>query len=126
MKHILKSHTISFKNAFTGLIWALRTQPNYKIHFSLSFLAILGGVYCQLSYAEWLIIGVLIITGLIIETINTAIEVTTDAIDLRQREDIKIAKDVSAAAMLIFAVGSFIIAAVIYLPKICPLLFQIR
>jgi len=124
MKYILKRHTISFKNALAGLIWALRTQPNYKIHLSLSFLAIIGGAYYRLSYSEWLIVGVLIITGLVIETINTAIEAATDAIDLKEREDIKIAKDVSAAAMLIFAVGSFIIAAVIYLPKICPLLFQ--
>jgi diacylglycerol kinase len=118
MKHILKRHTISFRNAYAGLIWALRTQPNYRIHLGLSLLAIIGGIYYQLSYIEWLIVSMLVTIGLVIETINTALEVTTDAIDIRQREDIKIAKDVSAATMLIFAIGSLIIASIIFLPKI--------
>ena len=56
--------------------------------------------------------------GLAIETINTAIEETTDAIDIKIREDIKIAKDVSAAAMLIYAIGATIIALMIFVPKI--------
>jgi diacylglycerol kinase len=118
MKAIFKRHTISFKNAWAGLIWALNTQPNYKIHLTLSLLAIIGGVYCHLFYTEWLIVGFLITFGLVIETINTALEVTTDAIDVKEREDLKIAKDVSAAAMLIFAIGAFIIAIIIFGPKI--------
>jgi len=118
MKAIFKRHTISFKNAWAGLMWALQTQPNYKIHLTLSLLAVFGGIYYHLSCAEWLVIGFLITVGLVVETINTALEVTTDAIDVRKREDLKIAKDVSAAAMLIFAVGSFIIAIIIFGPKI--------
>lgn len=118
MKNVLKKHRISFKNASVGLIWAFQTQPNYKIHLILSLLAIIGGIYYRLSYIEWLVIAVLITIGLVIETINTAIEVTTDAIDGKQREDIKIAKDVSAAAMLIFAIGSLAIVIIIFVPKI--------
>ncbi len=118
MKHILKRHTISFKNAFTGLIWVLQTQPNYKIHLVISLLVIIGGIYYRLVYVEWLTIAILITMGLVIETINTALEVTTDAIDTRWRQDIKTAKDVSAAAMLIFAFGSFVIAIIIFVPKI--------
>ena len=34
------------------------------------------------------------------------------------REDIKIAKDVAAAAMLIYAIGATVIALMIFLPKI--------
>ena len=118
MRGIFRRHTISFKNALAGLIWALRTQPNYKIHLSLSLLAVFGGIYYHSSYTEWLIIGFLITVGLVVETINTALEVTTDVIDIKKREDLKIAKDVSAAAMLIFAIGAFIIAIIIFCPKI--------
>lgn len=118
MRLVVKRHTISFKNAFAGLFWALKTQPNYKIHFSLSLLAILAAVYLRISYSEWLIILTLIMMGLVIETINTAFELTTDAIDRKWREDIKRAKDVSAAAMLIFSIGATIISLLIYLPKI--------
>jgi diacylglycerol kinase len=115
---MIKRHTISFKNAFKGLVWALKTQPNYRIHLFLSTLSIFGGVILKISYPEWLVIILLITMGFSIETINTAIEETTDAIDIKQREDIRIAKDVAAGAMLIFAIGAFIIASIIFLPKI--------
>lgn len=118
MKQILKHHTISFKNAFAGAKWAFSSQPNYRIHLLLSVLAIVGGWYFQIAYVEWLTIFVLIAVGLTIETINTAIEAATDSIDDAWREDIKIAKDVSAGAMLLFASGAFIIACIIFIPKI--------
>lgn len=123
MKRLLKRHTISFKNAFSGLFWSLKTQPNYLIHLTLSLLAIIGGFILKITYWEWLIIGLLIIIGLVIETINTAIEVTTDAISNQWQENIKLAKDVSAAAMLIFALGSLFIAIIIFIPKIILIFF---
>lgn len=118
MIKVLKKHTISFKNAFKGVFWAFKTQPNFRIHFFLSLLAIFGGIYFKISYFEWLTILILIILGLTVEMINTAIEATTDAIDDKWREDIKIAKDVSAGAMLIVAIGAFLVALIIFFPKI--------
>lgn len=70
---------------------------------------------------EWLMVIFLITMGLVIETLNTGLEATTDAITKEWREEIKIAKDVSAAAMLTFAVGALIIASMIFIPKIIVL-----
>lgn len=122
---MLRYHSISFKHAWEGLVWALKTQPNYRIHLLLSFLSIIGGIYFRISYFEFLLIIFLITVGLVVETINTAIEQTTDAIDKKIREDIKIAKDVAAAAMLIYAIGSSIIALIIFVPKIIRILLNI-
>lgn len=119
---MLKRHTISFKHAIDGLVWSLKTQPNYRIHLFLSLLAILGSAIYRVSYEELLIIIFLITVGLVVETLNTGLEQTTDAIDRKIREDIKIAKDVAAAAMLIYAVGSFVIACLIFIPKIIAVL----
>jgi diacylglycerol kinase len=115
---MIRKHTISFKNAYRGFTWAISTQPNYKIHFFLSALSLIGGWFLKISYFEFLIILVLIFVGLTIETINTALEETNDAIDQEIREDIGLAKDVAAGAMLIFAIGAFIIACIIFVPKI--------
>ena len=115
---MLKKHSISIKHAVDGLIWALQTQPNYKVHLLLSALSLIGAFVLKISYIEFLIIVFLITVGLVIETLNTGLEQTTDAIDRKIREDIKIAKDVAAAAMLLYAVGSFTIAAIIFVPKI--------
>jgi len=119
---MIKKHTISFKNAFRGLFWVLKTQPNYKIHFALSLLAIVGAIIFKITYAEFLIILILIIAGLTVETINSGIEATTDAIDKKWRQDIGLAKDISAAAMLIIAIGSLVVSGIIFLPRIISLL----
>jgi len=119
---MFKRHTISIKHAFDGLVWSLKTQPNYRIHLFLSFLSLLGSYILKISYFEFLLVIFLITVGLVIETINTGLEQTTDAIDKKIREDIKIAKDVAAAAMLIFAIGAFIIACIIFIPKIISII----
>lgn len=100
------------------MIWTFTTQPNFRIHFFLSILAILGSWFFKVSYFEFLIIILLIFVGLSIETVNTAVEEATDAIDSEWRGDIKIAKDVSAGAMLIFAIGALFTAIIIFVPKI--------
>lgn len=119
---MIKKHTISIKNAWHGLKWALSTQPNYRVHLLLSLLAISGGIYFNISQGEFLIIFVLITLGFTIETINTAIEEATDAIDTKIRPDIGLAKDVAAGAMLVFAIGAFLIACLIFIPRIFQIL----
>ncbi len=115
-------HSISFKHAYDGVLWALRTQPNYRIHIVFSTIAVFLGWTLQIDYYEWLMIILLITLGLVIETLNTGLEATTDAITREWREEIKIAKDVAAAAMLTFAAGAVIIAFMIFVPKIIALI----
>lgn len=119
---MLKKHTISIKLAFEGMLWAFRTQANYRIHFVLSVLALIASKLLRITYFEFLLILSLIVIGIMAEAINTAIELTTDAIDKEWREDIKFAKDVSAGAMLIFSFGALVIAGIIFVPRILLLL----
>lgn len=118
---MIRKHTISFKHAFEGLFVAFSTQPNYRVHLFFSFLALGGGVVFRIRYEEFLTIGVLITVGFVVETFNTAIEETCDAVDDSIRPDIKIAKDTSAAAMLLFAIGSAVLAGIIFIPRIIQL-----
>lgn len=112
---------LSFKNAFEGILWIAKNETNFRIHIILSILGIAGGVFFQISYFEFLTILILIGLGLSIEAVNTAIEETIDAIHKDFSPAIKIAKDVSAAAMLIFAITAFSIACIIFIPRIIAL-----
>ena len=116
--HRLRKHTISFKHAFEGIFWSLRTQPNYQVHISLAFLSFVSGYYYRITYYEFLFLVFLTFTGLAMETVNTAIEKLSDAVSLDINEHIKIAKDVAAGAMLFYAMGAFICACIIFLPRI--------
>lgn len=96
----------------------MKTETNYRAHVILSIVALILGWLLRISYTEFVVVLLLIFIGLPIEMINTAIEEATDAIDSKWREDLKIAKDVAAGAMLVFSLGALVIAGVIYLPKI--------
>lgn len=56
------------------------------------------------------------------EMINTSIEAMTDLITTEYRQQAKIAKDVSAGMMLLIAIGTVILALIIFLPRILSLL----
>lgn len=122
MREILRKHHISFKNAFAGLFWALRTQPNFRVHIILSALALWLGWYLRITRLEMIVIVFTIILGLMAEMMNTSIESMTDLITKEWREEAKIAKDVSAGMMLTVAGGAVIVAAFIFWPYISSLL----
>lgn len=118
---MIRKNADSIAHAWNGLVWAIKTQNNYKAHISLIVITLSAGLVLNISYIEWLVIIALSIMGLIIETINTAIERLGDAITLNYNEHIKIAKDVSAGAMLLYASGALLSAIVIFVPKIIAL-----
>ena len=113
-----RSHSISFRHAWDGLTHATTTQPNFLVHFFFSLLAILAGITLKISGLEWIIIALTIAIGLVIELVNTAIESTVDLITRKYNRLAKIAKDTAAAAMLVYALGAVVVAAVIFIPKI--------
>lgn len=120
--NIIRIHHISLKNAIAGLVWAFKTQPNFKIHIALSLGAVIFGLILHISETEMLIIIFTIIIGMSAEMINTSIESMTDLISSSWHQQAKIAKDVSAGMMLITAMGAVLIALIIFVPKIINLI----
>lgn len=118
MRELIHRHTISFRHAFDGLCWSIRTQPNFRIHFFLSGIAICGGILFRVSRSEMAIILFTILLGLTAEMINTSIEAVTDLVTTEWHEEAKIAKDVGAGMMLLTAIGALGIAGIIFLPRI--------
>jgi len=114
----MTKHFHAIRHAWHGIIWGFKTQPNYRIHVLFSLIALGAGLYLNITYTEWLTVIVMMFLGFVIETINTAIEKLGDAIATEYNDHIKLAKDSSAGAMLIFSCGAVIIAAIIFLPKI--------
>ena len=121
MHELLRNHTISFKNAFAGLVWAVKTQPNFRVHIVLSLCALMLGTLLSISYVEMILIVFTIILGLTCEMINTSIEAMTDLITTEHRQNAKIAKDVAAGMMLTTAFGAVIVALFVFVPHILQL-----
>ncbi|MEK7577049.1 MAG: diacylglycerol kinase family protein [Patescibacteria group bacterium] len=112
------AHHVSFIHAWEGIVWAFKTQPNFRIHIVFSLLALFLCFFFAVSTIEYLVIIFTIILGLSVEMINTSIESMTDLITLEHRQDAKVAKDVAAGMMLMTALGAFVIGCVIFGPRV--------
>lgn len=108
----------SFKYAFDGFKQSLKTERNMKIHIIIMLLVILCGFIFKISKLEWIICIILFSTVISGELFNTAIETVVDIAMPEKNDKAKIAKDVSAAGVLIIAISSAIIGLIIFIPKI--------
>jgi len=119
-----KAHSTlgSFSYAFSGIKLALKNEPNIRIHFILAAIAAVGAYFLRFSRQEWIILFFTIAFVLILELINTTLEAIVDIVSPQRRTRARLAKDVSAAAVLISALLAVTVGALLYLPKILPLL----
>lgn len=110
--------TQSFVYAFSGLLWALRYNQNLRIHFAIALAVILASIYFRINAFEMGIVGIMILFVISSEMINTVIEEMVNLITNEHRKEAKIAKDVSAAMVLIAAIGSIIVGVFVFMPYI--------
>ena len=118
----VRRHHISFKNAFNGIFWAFSTQPNFRVHITLSISALALGFVLKVSNIEMTILALTIAFGLGIEMVNTSIEAMTDLITQEYQKNAKVAKDVSAGMMLLVAAFTVVVAALIFVPRIITII----
>lgn len=109
---------LSFKFAFNGLVAAFKEEPNLKFHFLAGALVIILGFFLQISKADWIIIFILIGFVIAVELTNTAVEVVVDGLTQQHHPAAKIAKDISAGAVLVAALTSAIAGVILFLPYI--------
>jgi diacylglycerol kinase (ATP) len=108
----------SFGYAFEGLWVILRTQPNFWVHLFLAALALTLAIALRLSGAEMAILIVTIAMVLVVEALNTVVETICDLVSPGYHPLVKRAKDVSAAAVLLAALGAIGVAAALFLPRL--------
>ncbi|MFX3674419.1 MAG: diacylglycerol kinase family protein [Paenisporosarcina sp.] len=107
----------SFRFAFQGIIHALKREQNFRFHVVSAIVVILVGSISGLSVYDWIIL-LLCIGGMLgLELLNSALERVVDLASPNVHELAKQAKDMSAAAVLVFAGASAIIGILIFLPK---------
>jgi diacylglycerol kinase len=116
-KFSLGKRVKSFQYAFAGLFDLFIGQHNARIHLLACVVVILAAWMTAISALEWLVLILTLALVLMAEALNTALEYLADASVPEQHPLIGKAKDVAAAAVLICAIASLFIAAIIFLPK---------
>ena len=118
----LNRFKFSLRNAFAGVKTAFKTQRNLRYHGLVCILVLIVGWLLQLSALEFLVLILTVLTVIISEMFNTAVEFVVDLISPEYNVQAKKAKDVSAAAVLTSAFFSVIIGLILFIPRIVSLL----
>lgn len=114
----LRRRVKSFQFAIQGWLYVMRTQKNAWIHgvASLSVFAI--GLWLGLSRSDWALLTLTIVMVWMAEFMNTALEAIVDMSQPEPHPLAKVAKDVSAAAVLLGACAAVLVGLIILGPPL--------
>ncbi|MGI6251104.1 MAG: diacylglycerol kinase family protein [Anaerolineaceae bacterium] len=114
--HFITTRLHSFKFAFDGLSYVMRTQQNAWIHLAATTLTIIVCTWLKISRDDW--ISIFLVIGMVwtAEFLNTALEIIVDLASPEKHPLAKIGKDVGAASVLITAFIAIVIGLIIVGP----------
>ncbi len=108
----------SFKYAFAGLWYVLRTQRNARIHLLVTTVVIAVGLWLGLNRTEWAVIVLTIGLVLAAEAFNTVVEAAVDLVTAEYHPLAKVAKDVAAGSVLLMAIAAVVVGLLILGPPL--------
>lgn len=110
----------AFRCALQGVLDTSH-ERNFRIELCFAVLALVLGLFFGISFVEWCI--VVVCFGLVLggECFNSALEAIVDLASPDIHELARVAKDAAAGGVLLFSIASFIVGALIFLPRIINL-----
>ena len=111
----------SLKFALKGMWILMTTEDSIKTQLFFGLIATILGFVFEISSIEWALQFIVIGLVLVAEAANSAIEEVADFIHPEFHVKIGLIKDIAAGAPSFAAFISFIVAGIIYVPKIAEL-----
>ena len=118
----IKKFVNSFTYPLKGLRYAYKNEQNLAVDVGIALIVLIFGFLFKINKYEWAILVLTI--GLVIscELLNTAIEAVVDLVTEEYHPLAKVAKDTSAAAVLVFAMVAVIVGLIIFIPHVIALI----
>lgn len=108
----------SFNYAIEGIIYAVRTQRNMRIHMIAALVVLTACFFYDLTKIEILAITITITMVVMAELMNTAIEFAVDATTNYYHPLAKLAKNVAAGGVLVTAVNAVVVGYIVFSDKL--------
>jgi diacylglycerol kinase (ATP) len=124
LKRELYRRLLSFRYAFQGWWYVLRTQRNAWIHAIITLAVLALAIWLRLARLEWAVLILIITAVWMAEFMNTALETLVNLVSPDYHPLAKIAKDVGSAAVLLGALGAVLIGLLILGPPLWNRLMQ--
>lgn len=116
MLKYLSSRLKSFGHAWTGLAFLMKSEPHARVHLLATTVVLITAWALDVSRQDWLWLILAITLVWICEAVNTAFEYLCDVVSPEFSQDVKLAKDIAAAAVLIAAIAAVIIGVIVFIP----------
>lgn len=117
---MLRRRGRSFRYAFAGIRHALG-EPNFRVQLGAAVAALILAALLHVRPGEWLALILVSLAVLLMEMLNTVVEVLVDLASPEYHPHAKVAKDVAAGAVLVAALGSVIVGAYVFIPRLIHL-----
>ena len=108
----------SVNAALEGVVHALQSERNMRIHFIAGFMVIIAGIYLNFSATELMLLFFAVTFVLVSEMFNTAIEHAIDLVNDEYHPLAKISKDIAAGAVFVSAVNALITAYLLFVKPV--------
>jgi diacylglycerol kinase len=106
----------SFHFALEGISYLIRTQRNARIELGIGVVVLVVAAWVRVTPVEWAVLALTVAVVLALEALNTALELAVTLASPERHPLAKAAKDVSAAMVLIAAIGSVLVGIAIFRP----------
>jgi diacylglycerol kinase (ATP) len=113
----------SFSFAWAGLRYLIASEHNARVHLAATVAVVTSAILLRADTTQCLFLVVAVGWVWFAEAMNTAVERLADAVTLEHHPQIRIAKDVASAAVLIASIVSAITGLAIFVPLILRLMY---
>ena len=116
---------VSFKCAYEGIRYAISTQRNFRFHLSAALIVVIAAWMLRIDAVAWAVLVLTMGGVIVVELINTAVEVMVDLVSPDYHPLAKTVKDLAAGAVLLAAIGSVIVGIIILGPPLWQLIVKV-
>ena len=110
----LRRTVYSFRHAGRGLAWAVSSQANLRVHLGAAVVVLILALLFKFSSIEFVALVLCFALVIAAELFNTTLEVLIDYAWPEHHPMIGRAKDVAAAAVLVAAIGTACVGAILF------------
>jgi len=114
----LRGRIQSFRCAFAGAWFILRSQQNAWVHALATLMAIVLCAVLGADRIEWALVLVAVAGVWLAEAFNTALEVVSDVVEPEFHPSVGVAKDIGAGAVLFAAINAVVIGLLVLGPRL--------
>ena len=112
----------SFKDAMNGIRHAFENEQNFRLQMITGLVALFFAVWLPIRDSERLLIVIMVFMVLIMELLNTAMELFIDLLKPRLHHYVKAIKDIMAGAVFLTSFAAMIVGIIIFGPYLIAFL----